>query len=58
MDIDYTAFSVHYNNTRNFKLTAQMHWLLWKCYKQLIHASAVRMSRYEALGKFEEHSRG
>ena len=25
--------------------------------KQLLHMSAVRSSRYEALGKFEEHSR-
>ena len=25
--------------------------------KQLIHMSAVRSSRYEALGKFGEHSR-
>ena len=26
--------------------------------KQLVHASAVQMSRYEALGKFGEHSSG
>ena len=25
--------------------------------KQLVHTSAVRSARYEALGKFEEHSR-
>ena len=25
--------------------------------KQLVHTSAVRSSRYEALGKFGEHSR-
>ena len=26
------------------------------CSKQLVHASAVRMSRYRALSKFGEHS--
>ena len=26
--------------------------------KQLVHASAVQMSRYEALGKLGEHSSG
>ena len=26
--------------------------------KQLVHTSAVRSSRYKALGKFGEHSRG
>ena len=35
----------------------QIFYLVENVIKQLVHASAVRSSRYEALGKFGEHSR-
>ena len=28
----------------------------WKCYKTIVHTSSMRSSRYEALGRFGEHS--
>ena len=38
-------------------LTQYLNYRIENVIKQLVHASAVRSSRYEALGKFGEHSR-
>ena len=57
LNVETRSFTAWRNSRGNINLLQHLNHWVENVIKQLVHTSAVCSSRYEALGKFGEHTR-